>query len=160
MNTCMCAPTACSVSKVNLQCFIFGKVPIFHQIITLCLFCLIPCTFVAFVEISLLALTDNMVLIQNSWIDNPIRLQECKAVYSAWCQPGSLQGYLCLWRQLLSTGCMAFYFILDSGMWAELFSHHFFAEQVGWCLWVDPSIQHFDPEHDKKNFNDWTFLIH
>lgn len=31
-------------------------------------------TFVAFVETSLQALTDNMILIQSSWIDNPIRL--------------------------------------------------------------------------------------
>lgn len=126
---------------------------------------LIFCTFVAFVEISLQALTDNMILIQSSWIDNPIRPEEGKAVHF---QRGVIAArcrvIFCLWRRLLSLSCTALCFILYSGMWTSLFSHHLqgcyittgstlllFCTASGphrgcWYLTVDKTIQQFHAE--------------
>lgn len=76
------------------MCFVLNKVIQNNQILSEGSYTL---PFFAFVEISIQGANDNMILIQISWIDNPIRLQEGKA---ADLHPSSQPSYFHLRRRI------------------------------------------------------------
>lgn len=79
--------------------------------------------FVAFVETPHQGVTDNMILIQSSWIDNPIILYEAKAAPLLWDVIPARCRVICLRWWLLSSSRMPLCLILNPEMWTSLLSH-------------------------------------
>lgn len=139
------------------MCFVLNKVIQNNQILSEGSYTL---PFFAFVEISIQGVNDNMILIQISWIDNPIRLQEGKA---ADLHPSSQPSYFHLRRRIaLYSSYWPLKWILSTTLFpphSRLLHHHrkylyeFYRASRPPLEWWYLSVQRdFDPWHDFENF--------
>lgn len=146
-----------------------------HQIISLCQKSLTLCTFV---EISLPAVTDNMILIQSSRADNLIRLQEGKAVYfqqgvipahcRVFCWARAVRLFSSYWTQILESVTLSHhprdcYITTGSALETSTWPHASVTSWrwVGgeWWLSVISGWKHVELWWVAVYFSDFSFLI-